>query len=225
MDSLKVLLVDDDMDFGQLICVGLKKLDYKVHFQTSMAGIEDVIKQFSPSIIVLDVEIGEENGILKAKDLISLFPLIPVLFVSSHIDISYVIEGIAAGGVNYLKKPFDIRELDVYIKRFSNKQQIEKDIHIGNYYLYFETGKLHYNNLLVKQITPLEKNALVLFWKNKNNPVSSELLSRSLWGREHTPDLDPSIHNIISKLRKLLDKDKHIWISTVKGLGYKLTIL
>jgi Response regulators consisting of a CheY-like receiver domain and a winged-helix DNA-binding domain len=225
MEPLKILFVDDDLDFGKLICLGLNQLAYKVHFQTSLAGIEEAITQFSPSIIVLDVEIGEENGIEKARELISVFPSLPILFVSSHTDISFVTEGIAAGGVHYLKKPFDIRELDAYIQRFASKQPISKEICIGNYLLNAETSQLFYDDTLPIQITPLEKNALVLFWKNKNTPVSSDLLSRDVWGKKHTPDLDPSIHNLISKLRKLLNKDEHVWISTVKGVGYQLTIL
>lgn len=225
MEPLKVMLVDDDVDFGQLICMGLNKLDYKVHFQTSLAGIKEAIIQFSPSIIVLDVEIGEENGIEKARDLLYVFPSIPVLFVSSHTDISFVTEGIAAGGVHYLKKPFDIRELDAYIKRFVHKQQIMKDIHIGNYILIYETSKLHHNDQFIKQISPLEKNALILFWKNKNAPVSKDVLSTTLWGKTYTSALDPNIHNLISKLRKLLDKDEQVWISTVKGVGYQLSVL
>ena len=225
MEPIKIVFVDDDLEFGNLISMGLTGLGYKVHFQTSLAGIDDAIIQFSPSIIVLDVEIGEENGIKKAKELIALFPSIPILFVSSHTDIDFITEGIAAGGVNYLKKPIDIKELDAYIKRFANRQPISKDICIGNYLFNTETKQLFYNDILLRQITSLEKNALVLFWKNKNKPVSTELLSRSLWGREHTPDLDPSIHNLVSRLRKLLDKDKQVWISTVKGEGYQLTIL
>jgi len=225
MKSLKILLVDDDIDFGKLICMGLNKLDYKVHFQTSLAGIEEAIRQFSPSMIVLDVEIGDENGIEKARELLSQFPSLPILFISSHTDISFITEGIAAGGVHYLKKPFDLRELDVYIKRFVNKQQIGKNIHMGNYFLISETSKLYYNDLFIQQISPLKKNALVLFWQNKNKPVSHDALSDALWGKTYTSDLDPSIHNLISKLRKLLDKDERVWISTVKGVGYQLTLL
>jgi len=53
MDSLKVVFVDDDADFGNLICMGLTSLGYKVHFQTSLAGIKEVITEFSPSIIAI----------------------------------------------------------------------------------------------------------------------------------------------------------------------------
>lgn len=225
MEPLKILLVDDDVDFGNLICMGLNMLDYKVHFQTSLAGIEEVIRQFSPSMIVLDVEIGDENGIEKAGELLSLFPSIPLLFVSSHTDISFVAEGIAAGGVHYLKKPFDIRELDAYIKRFANRRTTDKNIIIGKYILLFETNRLLYNDRFVKQMAPLEKNAMILFWKNKNVSVSLDLLSKTLWGRDYSPDLDASIHNLISKLRKLLEKDEQVWIANIRGEGYQLTLL
>lgn len=225
MDSLKVVFVDDDLEFGKLIGMSLTALGYKVHFQTSLTGIEEIIRQFSPSILVLDVEIGTENGIEKAKELITLFPSIPILFVSSHADIDFVIEGIAAGGVNYLKKPIEIRELDAYIRRFARKQPMSKEILIGNYLFNTETRQLSYGGASLGKIAPLERNALVLFCKNKNKPVPTELLSRDLWTREYTPDLDPSIHNLISKLRKLLNKDGEVRIDTVKGEGYQLTVL
>ncbi|MEA4918953.1 response regulator transcription factor [Proteiniphilum sp.] len=226
MDLLRVILVDDDLEFGNIICTGLTILGYKVHFQTSLAGIEEVIKQFSPSIIVLDVEIGEENSIKKAKELISLFPSIPILFVSSHKDISYITEGIEAGAVNYLEKPFELIVLSTYIKRFASKDLVSKKISIGNYSLNTDTNQLFYNDLLFEKITPLERNALVLFWKNKNKPVTIELLSRDLWGREYSSELDPKIHNLISRLRKLLKRDEHVVrIITVKNEGYQLSIL
>ncbi len=155
--TLKVLFVDDDIDFGKVNCMGLKSLGYEVHYQTSLAGIETVIEHFSPSIMVLDVEIGNENGIEKAREIIPLFSSIPVLFISSHTDISLVAEGLAVGGVNYMKKPFDIRELDAYIQRFAKKQTITKNIIIGNYLLNPDTNELFYNGILIKELAPLEK--------------------------------------------------------------------
>lgn len=226
MDSLKVVLVDDDLEFGKIICTGLTNIGYKVHFQTSLTGIDEVIRQFSPSIIVLDVEIGEENGIEKAKELIALFPSIPILFVSSHTKIEYIKEGIESGGVNYLKKPVELIELSTYIKRFASKDLISRNISIRNYLLNTDTSQLFYNDIFLEKVTPLEKNALILFWKYKNRTVSLGSLSTSLWGKEYSPDLDPSIHNLISKLRKLLKRDEQVVrIITVKEEGYKLTFL
>ncbi len=219
---LKVLLVDDDIDFGKVICMGLKALGHEIHYQTTLSGIEEVIEKFSPSIIVLDVEIGEENGIEKAREIIPLFPSIPVLFVSSHIDISYIAEGISVGGVNYLKKPFDIRELDVYMQRFSKKQSISDNKPIGKYLLHYDTNELWYDGALVKKLTPLEKNGLLLLMEHRNSPVTYDKIAKNLWGKSYIPDLEPSIHNLISKLRKIVNRDEQVMINTIKGVGYML---
>lgn len=225
MEPLKVLFVDDDLEFGQIITLGLTSLGHKVHFQTSLAGMDEAIVQFAPAMIVLDVEIGEDNGIDKAKELLSLFPSIPILFVSSHTDVSFVTKGIAAGGVNYLKKPFDIRELDAYIRRFARKRPDPREIRIGQYLLKPETSEWFYENFLIKVLAPMEKNAMTLLWDSKNSPVTRDLLTTALWGREYTPDLDARIYNVISKLRKLLNKDERVWISSESGKGYQLTVL
>lgn len=99
---------------------------YNVHFHTSLAGIKNIIEQFSPLIIILDVEIGNENSIERAQEIISRFLSIPLLFISSHTDISFISQGLALGAVSYLKKPFDIRELDVYIQRFAQQKSTSK---------------------------------------------------------------------------------------------------
>lgn len=222
---LNVLFVDDDMEFGKINSMGLTALGYNVHFQTSLAGIEDVIKQFSPSIIILDVEIGNENGIERAREIIPRFSSIPLLFISSHTDISFISQGLAVGAVHYLKKPFDIRELDVYIQRFAQQNSNPKVIHIGNYIFYVESRKIFFNNQFLKQLSPLEKNALLLFWKNKNMYVSNEVLSSVLWGKEYGHNLDASIQNLISKLRKVFNKDERVGIKTIRGVGYQLFVL
>lgn len=225
MEKLKVLFVDDDIDFGKLMHMGLTKLGYEVHFQTSLSGIEECITQFFPEIIVLDVEIGNENGIEKASEIIQKFPSIPIIFVSSHTDIDTITNGLSVGGVNYLKKPIDIRELDAYIKRFAIKHQNSNIINLKNYSLNTDTQELFYGEEMVKKLSPLERNALLLFWENKNLVVSNDVLSITLWGKEYTPELDSSLYNLISKLRKTVNRDEKLWVTTIKGIGYQLTVI
>ena len=54
-DLIKVILVDDDTDLGNLVSMALAADGYKVHFQNSLAGIKTIIEEFNPSILVLDV--------------------------------------------------------------------------------------------------------------------------------------------------------------------------
>lgn len=225
MEPLKVLFVDDDTDLGNIINMGLAKLGYKVHFQNSLMAIEEVIAQFCPAIIVLDVEIGDDNGIEKAREITQKFPSIPILFVSSHTDISYITEGLEVGGVNYLKKPFDTKELAVYIDRFARKENPTNIISIGNYLFNMQTHELSYEQQTIKQLSPMERNALLLFWDNINRPVSLNTLSQNLWAKDYSVDRETSIYNLISKLRKLFNKDIRVSIKTNTGEGYQLCIL
>ena len=225
IETLNVLLVDDDFEFGMAISQALIGMRYKVHFQNSLAGINTVILQFTPDIIVLDVNIGGECGIDKAKELFSLFPFIPILFISSRTDIDLVIRGIDAGGVNYLEKPLNVTVLDAYIRRFARKNLDSREIRISRYLLKSETKEWFYGNYFIKVLAPMEKNGLILLWRNKNSFVALDHLAKTLWVREYAFYLDARIHNLISRLRKLIERDEGMWIKTESEKGYQLTVL
>lgn len=63
MEKIKVLLVDDDLDFGNTAVLLLKKAGYEVYFQNTLFGVESLIMKLSPNLIILDVMIGEENSL------------------------------------------------------------------------------------------------------------------------------------------------------------------
>lgn len=68
MEKIKVLLVDDDLLFGNIATKILKAADYEVYFQNSLFGIESLIMKLNPNIIILDVMVGEENSLTSVRD-------------------------------------------------------------------------------------------------------------------------------------------------------------
>lgn len=114
MDKIKVLFVDDDVALGNIVTLALEEAGCEVHYQTSLAGIKNVVKEVCPDIIVLDVEIGSTNGIEVIPVLKLIAPKTPVLIVSSHGESENVMKALEAGAVSYLKKPFEIVELLVH---------------------------------------------------------------------------------------------------------------
>ena len=122
--------------------MALTSLGYEVHFQNSLLGINAVIGEFNPGVIVLDVEIGKQNGIEEAENILKYYPNIPVIFISSLSQIENISKGLSAGGVCFLKKPFDIQELEAYIHRFSYDNPQENVISIGMYSLELTNQKL-----------------------------------------------------------------------------------
>lgn len=222
MKPTKVILVDDDTHLGNLISMELTADGYKVHYQNSLTGIKGIIESFEPSILVLDVEIGEDDGITSATDILKTYPSMPILFISSHTDIDSIKRGVRSGGMGYIRKPFDMEELKIYIERFALIEEDETFINeIGSYYLNIETHDLLRNDTFIRQLSPLEFNMLQLLMQNRNNMVSYEEISAKVWNKEY-PKTEASMNNLISKLRKLLEDDSNICIQTVKNVGYKL---
>lgn len=70
MEKIKVLLVDDDLDFGNTAVLLLKKAGYEVYFQNTLFGVESLIMKLSPNLIILDVMIGEENSLERINDIV-----------------------------------------------------------------------------------------------------------------------------------------------------------
>jgi len=218
-DSIKVILVDDDTDLGNLISLALVADGYKVHFQNSLAGIKNIIEEFKPAILVLDVEIGEEDGITSARDIFQIYPSLPVLFISSHTDIESITRGVSTGGVGYIRKPFDMQELKVYIDRFAHPKEDHSGIQIGSYTLNVKTRELLYKSTPIKQLSPHEFTVLWLFTQNRGNVISYETLSEKVWNKKYS-ETEASMNNLISRLRKLLENDPDVQILTLKNRGY-----
>ncbi|MDY9919288.1 MULTISPECIES: response regulator transcription factor [Proteiniphilum] len=223
-DPIKVILVDDDTDLGNLVSTALAADGYKVHFQNSLAGINSIIEEFKPSILVLDVEIGEEDGITCAEDILKIYPSLPVLFISSHTDTKSVARGVRTGGVGYIRKPFDMEELKVFIDRFAHPGEDHSGIQIGrDYSLNVKTRELRYRATPVKQLSPHEFETLLFFVQNRDNVISYETLSGKVWRKEYS-ETEASMNNLVSRLRKILGNDPCIHIQTVKNRGYLLII-
>lgn len=78
MDTIKVLLVDDDVMLSSIITTALKDEGYEVHYQSSLTGITTILNEFKPDIMILDVEIGTGDSIDNASELKMAAPGTPI---------------------------------------------------------------------------------------------------------------------------------------------------
>ena len=140
MDRIKVLFVDDDVALGNIVTLALESSGYEVHYQTSLVGVKTVAKEMQPDIIVLDLEIGTKNGIDAIPELKLVARETPILLVSSHLDSENLVKALEAGAVTYLKKPFEMVELQAYINRFV-KPFRAKGIKLGMFHLNIEENR------------------------------------------------------------------------------------
>lgn len=148
------------------------------------------------------------------------FPDLRIIFVSSYTDKATVVSGIKAGGINYLRKPFDTDVLIAYIERYANIEWKPDSVQIGEYTVDKSSHEFSYMGQKEKILSPQEFNLLKLLCIASEKVVSRQVLIRELWGCNDPKDADACLNNLIRKLRVLLVKDSKICIKTVKNVGY-----
>lgn len=222
MSKAKVLFIDDDVMLGNVMTLALTDEGYVVHQQNSLTGIKAVISEFKPAIIVMDVEIGAEDGIDVIPELYTVSPKIPIVIISSHIASHEVVRALQNGAVAYLKKPFEVEELMAYIERYAHTtQKLLPKIKIASLELDVQNHILYQGSRKLKRLSKLEFALLILLYDHQGEIVSHIEINK-LW-EEAIVD-NHSIYNLIAKLRKTLSVDANIEISTAERDGYILRI-
>ncbi len=121
-----ILVVDDDENILNLYNA-LLSIKYEVYSATSTSVMREVLKKITPSIILLDIMMPEENGFdaaikLKANN---LYKEIPIIFVSAKVYTEDLKKGYACGANDYVKKPFNPIELMNRIQNVLDKKKIQ----------------------------------------------------------------------------------------------------
>lgn len=222
-----MLLVDDDVVLGNVATLALSQAGCEVHFQTSLCGVVEALNELVPDIIVLDVEIGQRNGMNMAPKLQQQAPDTPILFISSHSDVDYVVRSMQIGAVGYLKKPFDVKELVAYVERFapSKKGTCKNAISIGDFQLLHDESVLVKHGTIIKKLTSFEYKLLHLLAKNQGKVVKREAIETELWGSETVGSSEYSLNNYIIRLRRLFPEDSGVTITAIPRVGYKLHVV
>lgn len=219
MDKVKILIVDDDIVLGKIMTSALSSSGYQVHYQTSLTALKSIVMELHPDMIILDVEVGTKNGIDMTPELKLIAPDTPILFISSHTASSEAAKAIYAGGVAYLKKPFEIEELLAYIERHTTAQHCDNP-QIGSFTLHIEDSLLMKGNEIVEKLTLSESKLIQLLILHVNQTVSRKEMEQTIWENGYANE--QSLNNFIAKIRKYLSEDKSIKLLTIPKVGYKL---
>ena len=223
-DKIKVIIVDDDLVLGTSLKLGLKAMGMAPYYIDTLNGLVEKIKEVQPNILVLDIEIGDDNGLDEIKELESQDIHIPILIMSSHIEMSYISKALQENACHFMKKPFEIEELALYIQRFAKTEDntLPTKIKIGSseldtvshFITILGTNSIH---LSLKQY-----QVMVLLTEHMGKMVTRQELKEALWPDGNASDA--SLDNYISQLRKLLAPDTSVSIDTIPKTGFMLRL-
>jgi DNA-binding response OmpR family regulator len=219
---MKVLIAEDDRDFGNILAQYVTISGFDVSLGRDGTEAWEMFNRIKPDLCVLDVMMPMMDGFTLAEKIKETDPNIPLIFLTARSLKEDIVRGLKIGADDYITKPFDP---EVLILRISNilkraYSSVNDEYKISQTILKYNTLELICPNSKVK-LTLKEAQLLKYFIINKNKILAREDILTEIWG-EDDYFLGRSMDVFISRLRKYVTNDKHIDIRTVRGTGFIL---
>lgn len=228
MSNKKILLVEDDPNFGTVLKDYLALNDYDVtHAKDGLDGLIS-FKNDDFDICILDVMMPKKDGFSLAKDIRTVNKDIPLFFLTAKSMKEDVLKGYQVGADDYLNKPFDSEVLLYKIKAILQRK--EKDSSNEDNQFEFTIGEFHLNSKLrhlshkggePRKLSPKENKLLKLLAIYKNDLLPREMALTKIW-RDDNYFTSRSMDVYIAKLRKYLKPDEKVQIINIHGEGFRL---
>ena len=228
---IKVLVVEDSQECRDVIAISLKD-GYELHFAKSLQEARTLLSEHQYKVVLLDMGLPDGSGMELCDDLevgpghaLRSYPL--VIFLTACKEIQAKLSVFSMGGVDYITKPFDHRELCARVQvrleereslpSVLNRGGIEIDLVAHKATCQGEDGDNYHLDL-----TPLEYKLLLLFViSSEDEVISRETIKDKMWPpNSHVSNRVIDTH--ISNLRKKLTQNTHLDIRSVYSAGYRL---
>jgi len=215
---MKILLLEDDPILSDILAHHLKDSGYDVvHVEDGESAL-DKASDTKFDLLLFDINVPKKSGLDVVRTLREYNNTTPAIVITAYQDTTHMKNGFESGCDDYIKKPFDLEELDLRINNIKKRFSIESE----------EILKLDSNITLIPtknkliidekehQIAHKECEILLYLSSHKKRVVSADELMQNLWEYESMPS-DATIRVYIKNLRNILGKER---IQTIRGSGY-----
>ena len=226
-----ILVVDDEPNLAEGIIENLRAEGYEVGYAPDgVRGLESA-RDGEWDLILLDVMMPGLDGFAVCAALRAEQNQVPVLFLTAKDETDDRVQGLAAGGDDYLTKPFDLRELLLRVQAILRRGRwyaegtqettlkfAGNEISWRSYQATSHDGRSH-------DLTHKEAMILKCLSDHEGEIVSREEILETVWGYEAFPSTR-TIDNFIVRLRKRFEREpeRPLHLHTARGVGYRFTI-
>jgi two-component system OmpR family response regulator len=233
MADNKILLVEDDQNFGDVLKSYLEMHEFDVTLATDGVMGYESYKKDQFDLCIFDVMMPKKDGFTLAREIRESDSDMPIIFLTAKNLKADVLEGFKIGADDYISKPFNSEELllriQAILKRSKKQDDPRDDVKE------FDIGKFHFNYPLriltfkngdkeeKEKLSPKEAHLLRLFCLNKNDVLTRSEALTKIWGEDNYVTAR-SMDVFVTKLRKYLKKDENIEIVNIHGNGFRLIV-
>jgi two-component system, OmpR family, response regulator len=213
---MRILFLEDDPVIADVVRDFLSEpydVQHCFDSETALRYAED--EDFS--LYIFDINVPGISGIELLRSLRDFNDATPAIFITAYQDVEHLKAGFSAGANDFIRKPFELEELQVRIENIKRQFSMTEEIVIN--------GQIRFNTLTHKlisgdevvSISAKESGILHYLISNKNRVVSVEEILQNLWVYDEMPSQD-TIRTYIKNLRFILGKEH---IINVRGEGYR----
>ncbi len=226
-----LLLVEDDQNLAEGLTLILNSKGYEVRHISDGGRALAEIERVSFDLVLLDIMLPAVDGISVCKRIRADGNTTPVLFVTARDETENRIEGLLAGGDDYITKPFDTDELLARIHGIfrrnawldaekSTNAKFEFDGRVINFKTFEASGPNGKYKLSRKECMVVK-----YLVEHEGEVVSRDQLLDAIWGYQNFPT-NRTVDNFVLKIRKIFEDDPKYpeHFETFRGIGYRFKL-
>ncbi len=218
-----LLIVDDERDMGVMLRDYFELMGYRVVLaENGLAGIANAGRQ--PDLILLDINMPDVDGLEVCRRILGAVTC-PFLFLTARVEDRDKLEGFAAGGDDYITKPFSVDELGArvaaHLRREDRSGQRAHRLFLDDHFMIDYTAREVSFKGRVIPFTPKEYGIIELLSSHPGQVFTRAQIFNDVWDMASDSEL-AALTEQISRLRaKLVEAGAQQYIKTVWGSGYK----
>jgi two-component system, OmpR family, response regulator len=222
--KMRLLLIEDDREAANRTAQLLSEFSHVVDVAFDGEDGLHLARGGAYDVLIVDRRMPVRDGISVVETLRKEGIRTPAIFLTALTEVDHRVEGLKAGGDDYLSKPFYCAELNARIEAVARRAQpmaIDTRIIVGDLVLDLLTRKVHRAGQEIP-LQPREFNLLEFLMRHAEQVVTRGMLLEQVWGIHFDPQTNViDVH--ISRLRAKIDKgfEKQM-VHTVRGAGYSL---
>jgi len=217
---MKILLLEDDVILQEIIEEFLIEQGYEVESFFDGGKALDAIGTSRYDMLLLDVNVPTINGFEILTYLRDIGNTTPAIYITSLSGVNDLKKGFDLGADDYLRKPFELEELQARIEHIVKLYKLEVEIEFDGMKFVPKAHQIFVNDVVI-DLRQKEAQVLEYFVRNSGKIISCDEIIENVWDDGHVPT-HATIRTYIKNLRKMFDKD---YFENIKGEGYRFNIV